>query len=112
MCSNFRVGQETVLKSMRKGYGRLDQSKEETQTSDKQKNATNVDIKRCIPRLIRYQPPEGNGRRISIDAPGARAVYHLLRFVPRLCGEVMDGIDTFTSDEIVELCKDGLGSRW
>jgi hypothetical protein len=112
MCAKFRVGQETVLKSMRKGFGRLGQSSDETQTSEKKNNGGAVEIKKCIPRLIRYQPPEKIGGRISLDVPGTRAVYHLLRFVPRLCGEVLDGIDTFTSEEIEELCKDGLGSRW
>ena len=112
MCAKFRIGQETVLKSMRKGFGHLGNSSDETKTSDKKINRGSVEIRNCVPRLIRYQPSEKIGGRISLDAPGTRAVYHLLRFVPRLCGEVLDGIDTFTPDEIVELCKDGLGSRW
>ena len=44
--------------------------------------------------------------RILLDVP---ALYLFLRFVPRLCGEVLDDIDALTTEEIESLCKDGLG---
>eukprot|EP00551_Chaetoceros_affinis_P005633 CAMPEP_0203676360 /NCGR_PEP_ID=MMETSP0090-20130426/24285_1 /ASSEMBLY_ACC=CAM_ASM_001088 /TAXON_ID=426623 /ORGANISM="Chaetoceros affinis, Strain CCMP159" /LENGTH=761 /DNA_ID=CAMNT_0050542883 /DNA_START=64 /DNA_END=2349 /DNA_ORIENTATION=+ len=93
MSAKFRIGQETILKSMRKGF-----------------NLSGVSD--CVPRLICYQDPENDGGRIGLDAAGARTIYHLLRFVPRLCTEILEGILTkFSAEQLISICNDGLGSR-
>lgn len=93
MSAKFRIGQETLLKSMRKGF-----------------NLT--EVSECVPRLICYKAPENYGGRIGLDAAGARTIYHLLRFVPRLCADILEGILTkFTAEQLVSICNDGLGSR-
>ncbi len=108
MAANFRIGQETLLKSIRKGFTSL---KNDDSTSDIDKSL--LEISDCVPLLIGYREAPDDGSRIGLDAIGARITYHLLRFVPRLCSDVIKGILTnFSTKELMSICNDGLGSRW
>lgn len=108
MAAKFRVGQETLLKCMRKGFNTL--NKKDNEIEKEEQNS--IEIVDCIPLLIRYQAPEKDGGRIFLDAAGARTIYHLLRFVPRLCPDILDGIiSRHKAEELVSICSDGLGSR-
>mmetsp|Transcript_41 Transcript_41/g.90 ORF Transcript_41/g.90 Transcript_41/m.90 type:complete len:725 (-) Transcript_41:175-2349(-) len=92
MASKFRIGQETLLKCMKKGF-----------------KALNMDG--TVSMLLDLKQPEKEGGRLILDATGARTVYQLLHFVPRLCNDVLSGILEYSADELENMCNDGLASR-
>jgi len=122
LAAKFRVGQEILLKSLRIGMGiAIGKGKEEENhdmidegggNRKKRHHTFSIPLKECIPPLIDLKAPEREGGRVTIDVAGARAVYHLLRFSPHLCDEVLDGIvKSMTQDDLELIIKDGLGSR-
>jgi hypothetical protein len=121
LAAKYRVGQESLLKAVRMGFGSLNESNaddtEKTETSEgkkkkQRKKASALEIKDCIPLLINLKSAEADGGRADIDAAGARAVYQMLHFSPRLCEDVLKGIlEGLSETEIEILAKDGLGSR-
>jgi hypothetical protein len=124
MSSKYRVNQESVLKSIRVGMGMIGRSEGEiaddtkasedgTKKKKERQKASSLSMQECAPKLLDVKPPEVDGGRVVLDATGARSLYHLLRFAPRLCGGVLDGIiESLTNEELVWIAKDGLGSRW
>lgn len=99
MSAKFRIGQETIIKCMRKGFGVV--------TSNER-----IEIEECIKKLINLQIPQDGKRFLELDATGARAVYQLLRFVPRLCGDTLSGIiSSYDASELETMCNDGLASK-
>ena len=131
LAAKYRVGQETLLKSIRLGFASFvnnkandvnnydgeDNEKEEGETVKKtkkkpRKKASAVSMQDCIVRLINLQCPSMDSERISLDAAGVRCVYHLLRLTPRLCEDTLEAIlESYAADELVRIAKDGLGSR-
>lgn len=120
MSAKFRIGQETLLKSIRKGYTYLYKNDEVIRSlsvvDDEQISSSPsslMEIADCIPLLIGYKEAQGDNGRIGLDAIGTRTTYHLLRFVPRLCSDVIKGILLhYSTKQIISICNDGLGSRW
>lgn len=117
LAAKFRVGQEGILKSVRLGFAAI-KTKEDKIRSDEgkkkkeRKKASAVEIKDCVKRLLGLRKPERDGDRVNLDAAGTRAIYHMLRFSPRLCEEVLKGcIDEQSPDDLILIIKDGLGSR-
>merc|ERR1712038_84175 len=97
---------------MRKGFSTLKGKNLEVKEKEELKKAVAVEVSECVPFLLCYQAPEKDGGRIGIDAAGTRIIYHLLRFVPRLCTEVLGGIiSKLTTEQLISICNDGLGSR-
>jgi Pumilio-family RNA binding repeat len=122
LAATYRVGQEAILKAIRLGFGSLVAfSKDEPNANDeengdkkkkKRKKASDVNIEDCIPHLVGARKPEQEGGRIPLDATGCRTVYHLLRFTPRLCQDILNGIVQGLEPDVLQLiAKDGLGSR-
>ena len=120
MSAKFRIGQETLLKSIRKGYTYLHKNDEGIRSlsvvDDEQILSSPyslMEIADCIPLLIGYKEAQGDKGRIGLDAIGTRTTYYLLRFVPRLCTDVIRGIlSHYSTKQIISICNDGLGSRW
>jgi len=98
MSANWRIGQESLLKAIPKGF-------ESSKLLE-----TPCSMKECIVPLLTLQAPQGEGLRLQMDVNGARVLFNLLRFVPRLCKDVLDGIIDLHSDLLVAVAKDGLGS--
>jgi hypothetical protein len=124
LASKFRVGQDGILKSIRLGFAAINKASIETSEQDRneedeakkkkkqRKKATSVEVKHCIKSVLGLRKPEKDGDRVILDAAGARTIYHMLRFTPRLCEEVLKGcIDEHSADELLLIAKDGLGSR-
>ena len=120
LAAKFRVGQKSILKAISLGFGAVDaeeaaensKAAEDGETKKKRKKDSALAIKDCIPKLINIKKPESDGGRAVLDVAGSRSVYHLLRFSPRLCDEVLSGItEGLTQDELQMIAKDGLGSR-
>jgi len=118
LAAKFRIQQESILKAIRIGSGlAINSAKEEiTEPEGKKKKqrqkAFSIPLQDCIPRLLNLKKPVRDGDRVTLCVEGTRAVYHLLRFAPGLCGDVLEGItETISPYELELLAKDGLGSR-
>jgi nucleolar protein 9 len=124
LASKFRVGQDGILKSIRLGFAAINKASIDTSEQDhteddeakkkkkQRKKATSVEVKYCIKSILGLRMPEKDGDRVILDAAGARTIYHMLRFTPRLCEEVLKGcIDEHSAEELLLIAKDGLGSR-
>lgn len=125
MAAKFCVCQDSVLKSIRVGMGLMGRSQDEacdesattedgTKKKKKQRQkASSLSMQSCVPKLLDVKPPEADGGRVALDVAGARTLYNLLRFAPRLCSDVLEGvIENLSVEELVWIAKDGLGSRW
>lgn len=120
LAAKYRVGQESLLKAVRLGFGAISESGdiiEKGESSDGKKKkqrqkASAWEIKDCVPSLIDLKMPQDEGGRALLDAAGARCVYHMLHFSPRLCEDVLKGIlEGLSMEDMEVLCRDGLGSR-
>ena len=121
LAAKYRIEQDGLLKAIRLGFlaCKGDNAGEaSTETSEggkkkkQRKKASSVEIKDCIPILIGLRRNSEDDQRITLDAAGCRSVHHMLRFSPRLCQDVLDGIlKELSSEDLVSLARDGLGSR-
>ena len=120
LAAKYRIGQETLLKSIRNGFGSLIHQTGEVEKSGaaeahkkkERKKTSAVEIMDCIPLLLDLRHSSGDTTRVPMDAAGARAVYHMLHFTPRLCQDILKGLlDKLTGEQIESLARDGLGSR-
>jgi nucleolar protein 9 len=100
MVSKFKVGQDLVLESIRKGFATL-QGEKIPATS----------LAAVISSLLGLQIPEKDGERLQLDVEGTRTVYHLLRLEPQHCKVVLKGVLALSQQDFELLAKDGLGSR-
>jgi hypothetical protein len=124
LAAKYRIEHDGLLKAIRLGFLALkDESSvtnvetvtdagEDGKKKKQRKKASSVEIKDCIPMLIGLKRNTENDERITLDAAGCRTVHHLLRFSPRLCQDVLDGIvQELSAEDLVSIAKDGLGSR-
>ena len=117
LSAKFRVGQESLLKAVRLGFASTNAATETKETSEgkkkkQRKKASTVEVKDCVLRLLDLRRPDKDGARIILDAAGARSLYHMLRFTPRLCEEILKGIiDELAAEDLLLITKDGLASR-
>eukprot|EP00536_Pseudo-nitzschia_multiseries_P015636 jgi/Psemu1/263098/estExt_Genewise1Plus.C_9250007 len=103
LASKYRIEQDGLLKATRLGFLALkgDSNDPETTTDNN-----------CIPILIGLKRNPDDDQRIALDAAGCRSVHHMLRFSPRLCQDVLDGIiEEMSVEDLVSIARDGLGSR-
>ena len=128
MAAKFRVGQETIQNSIRVGFSTntSDDVKElppkenqDTNEEDGKKRrkkrpiSSSISMEECIPKLLDIKPPEYDRGRVGLDVAGTRTIHHLLKFAPRLCGDVLNGIiNNLSQQELEWIINDGLGSRW
>ena len=126
LCSKWKVSQETLLNSICTGFSLqtdekdneyLDKESDENKSASKQrkrkKKLRSLPIDQCIRKLLQINIPNEYGGRVSLDVNGARTIFHMLHFMPRLCSGVLDTlINKLTIEEIMKLSMDGLGSRW
>ena len=97
MAAKYRVSQESIHKKLSESIGK----------------DSKISVSECIPKLVQFSAAEQERGRISLNANGCKIVLNLLRFVPRLCEPVLNGIlGAFTGNELTAMAKDSLGSRW
>jgi len=135
MCVKYDVGHDRLLHAIRSGFtamaGNNDESGNNKVTEDVADGSEGTDGKKmrhkkrkreeeeallsfqeCVPLLIGLKPPEKEGGRAVLDVAGARTIYHLLHFPPKLCRDTLDGITKgFSAVELEWIANDGLGSR-
>ncbi|KAL9183612.1 hypothetical protein ACHAXT_004468 [Thalassiosira profunda] len=119
--------QEQILSALLRGFASLakekggeDDTKSDDKLRKKRSKAKGLSVEECIPRLLGLEPGscEGGGKfaadgsRITLDAAGARALYHILHFKERLRMDWVKGIvNMYGSEDLVKIANDGLGSR-
>ncbi|KAI2511878.1 hypothetical protein MHU86_2610 [Fragilaria crotonensis] len=118
LAAKFQVHQEPLLKALSLGTGALmtldgdvPVLEQGANSSESRRQASPVPLKDCIHPLLNLKAPLKHGDRLTLGVEGTRAIYHLLRFEPKLCGGLLDGLTSMTPDELEMLAKDGLGSR-
>lgn len=124
LAAKYRIEQDGLLKAIRLGFLACKgdsnsaaaeapaESSEGGKKKKQRKKASSVEIKDCIPILIGLKRNSEDDQRITLDAAGCRSVHHMLRFSPRLCQDVLDGLlKEVSSEDLVSLARDGLGSR-
>jgi len=129
LCAKWKVGQEKLLKGIYSGFaimetktlkGEIEDSTEKEEDAEKskarkrKKKTQSLSVDQCVRKLLDLDASDlATGGRISLDTNGARAIYHMLHFVPRLCGDILETlVNQFSTDEIEKLAMDGVGSRW
>jgi hypothetical protein len=119
LAAKFQVHQEPLLEALSLGTGafmRVDGDiplqEQGVNATDSRRHASAVPLKACIRPLLNLKTPLKHGDRLTLGVEGTRAIYHLLRFEPKLCVGLLDGLTvSMTPDELEMLAKDGLGSR-
>ena len=119
LAAKFNVHQETLLEALSIGAGvsiTVDGNVPPLETGGKATHgshkASSVPLKDCVLPLLNLKAPLKHGDRLTLGVEGTRAIYHLLRFEPKLCVGILDGLTlSLSSDELEMLAKDGLGSR-
>jgi len=124
LASKYRVSQEAILKAIRLGFVALqegDSTKAQQESTGQEddvkakkkqrRKASTADLSSCIPLLLNAKASDEDGGRVFLDVSGARTVYCLLRFAPRLCEETIKGLLLYDAEMLELFAKDGLGSR-
>ena len=120
--------QEQILSALTRGFATItgaasandnttDEPKNDEKKRKKRSKTKGVAAAECIPLLLGLTPGsyggEGDNSRLTIDASGARTLYHILQFKERLRKDwVKSVLNIYTTDDLVKIANDGLGSRW
>jgi len=119
--------QEQILSALTRGFATINgaasandntthEPKSDEKKRKKRSKTKGVAAAECIPLLLGLTPGsygEGDNSRLTIDASGARTLYHILQFKERLRKDWVKGIlNIYTIDDLVKIANDGLGSRW
>ena len=136
MCAKYNVGQDGLLHAIRVGFTALAGNNNDESGSNKEtevgadtsegmdgkkmrhkkrkreEEEALLSFKECVPLLIGLKAPEKEGGRAMLDVAGARTIFHILHFPPKLCRDALDGITKgFSAQELEWIANDGLGSR-
>ena len=135
LSAKYRIEQDGILKAVRLGFLAINgdsnnnieinsnpeadnlnnndsgDSTAERGTKKKQrKKASAIELKDCVPLLIGLKRDQNE--RITLDVAGCRTIHYMLRFAPRLCEQVLEGIiEEISAEDLISIAKDGLGSR-
>lgn len=111
--SKYRVSQEGILEAIQLGFAALQGGDrhecvdQEESKSKKRKSS----LSSCIPQLLDARASEKDDGRVSLDVSGARTLYCMLRFVPKLCEDTIKGLLAYPPAMLELFAKDGMGSR-
>lgn len=126
MCANIGSAQdqEQILFALMRGFAFVtattpnvaDDIKDDEKKRKKRSRAKGLSAEECIPLLLGLSPGsnegEGDNSRLTIDAAGARTLFHILHFKERLRKDWVAGIvDIYEREDLVKIANDGLGSR-
>ncbi|KAL7537763.1 hypothetical protein ACHAXR_008042 [Thalassiosira sp. AJA248-18] len=117
--------QEQILSALMRGFASTttapeDDSADGKASEDKKRKkrskAKGLSVEECIPSLLGFSPGSYEGEsdfsRLTLDAAGARTLFHVLHFKERLRKDWVNGIvNVYGCDDLVKIANDGLGSR-
>ena len=111
--------QEQLLSALMRGFAATFQGEKsnakdvEENTRKRRSKAKGMSVEECIPRLLGLFSGSGVGEqnRLTLNAEGSRALYHILHFKERLRKDWVNGIaEIYGRDELSKIANDGLGS--
>ncbi len=117
--------QEQILFALMRGYASItvntlqasDENKDDEKKRKKRSRTKGLSPDACIPLLLGLYPGtfdvQGDNSRLTIDAAGARTLYHIFHLKERLRKDWVAGIlHIYEREDFVKIANDGLGSRW
>lgn len=116
--------QEQLIHALMRGYAStasMDSNDDKEGSKRKKRSkAKGLSVEGCIPLLLGLTPSKpddvqeySSADRLTIDAAGARALYHIFHFTQRLRSEWVNGfVKLYCQSDLVKIANDGLASRW
>jgi hypothetical protein len=113
MAANHNVGQVQVMQSLQDGLTAILRLDEATSAAAEGKGSSSSILEDCTARVLldMKRPDSTDTGRLGLNVEGTRALYHLLRFKPRLCKPIVNSIIALSPSDLELLARDGLGSR-
>ncbi|KAL7458024.1 hypothetical protein ACHAWC_009527 [Mediolabrus comicus] len=130
MCSNngSSQDQEQLIHALMRGFASANASTDNNievgkKDSDgkkhkKRSKSKGLSAKDCIPLLLGFTPsnneeePYSSGERLTLNAAGARTLFHIFQFTERLRTDWVSGfMKLYATNDLVKIANDGLGSR-
>jgi Pumilio-family RNA binding repeat len=115
MAATHNIGQVQVMQSLQEGLKAIQDASAagEGVNSSSSSSSSSSNLDECAARVLldMKRPDSTETGRLGLNVEGTRALYHLLRFKPRLCKPVVNSLVALSPSDLELLAKDGLGSR-
>ncbi len=125
MCSTSGSSQdqEQLIHALMRGFASISASsdnnavKKDSDGKKKRSKSKGLSAKDCIPMLLGLTPSNddesySSGERLTLNAAGARTMYHIFQFTERLRTDWVNGfLSLYGTSDLVAIANDGLGSR-
>lgn len=128
MCSNngSSQDQEQLIHALMRGFASVsaaDDGEAAKKGSDgkrqkKRSKSKGLSAKDCIPLLLGLTASSddneaySSGERLTLNAAGARTLFHIFQFTERLRSDWVNGfLNLYGTNDLVQIANDGLGSR-
>lgn len=125
MCSTSGSSQdqEQLIHALMRGFASISASadgnaaKKDSDGKKKRSKSKGLSAKGCIPMLLGLTPSSddesySSGERLTLNAAGARTMYHIFQFTERLRSDWVNGfLSLYGTSDLARIANDGLGSR-
>ncbi len=125
MCatSGSSQDQEQLIHALMRGFASISASgdsnaaKKDSDGKKKRSKSKGLSAKGCIPMLLGLTPSSddesySSGERLTLNAAGARTMYHIFQFTERLRSDWVNGfLSLYGTSDLARIANDGLGSR-
>eukprot|EP00986_Skeletonema_menzelii_P016431 scaffold14557_cov133-Skeletonema_menzelii.AAC.3 len=115
--------QEQLIHALMRGFASMsssgddDAAKKDSEGKKKRSKSKGLSAKGCIPLLLGLtvssdDEPYSSGERLTLNAAGARTMYHIFQFTERLRSDWVNGfLNLYGTNDLAKIANDGLGSR-
>ena len=115
--------QEQLIHALMRGFASISSSsddnaaKKDSEGKKKRSKSKGLSAKGCIPLLLGLtvssdDEPYSSGERLTLNAAGARTMYHIFQFTERLRSDWVNGfLNLYGTNDLAKIANDGLGSR-
>ncbi len=125
MCSTSGSSQdqEQLIHALMRGFASISASadgndaKKDSDGKKKRSKSKGLSAKGCIPLLLGLTPSSddesySSNERLTLNAAGARTMYHIFQFTQRLRSDWVNGfLSLYGTNDLARIANDGLGSR-
>eukprot|EP00985_Skeletonema_marinoi_P018149 scaffold10068_cov134-Skeletonema_marinoi.AAC.10 len=126
MCSSSGSSQdqEQLIHALMRGFASISASdddnavKKDSDGKKKRSKSKGLSAKGCIPLLLGLtasgddEEAYSSGERLTLNAAGARTLFHIFQFTERLRSDWVNGfLSLYGTNDLAKIANDGLGSR-
>eukprot|EP00984_Skeletonema_dohrnii_P036727 scaffold38031_cov144-Skeletonema_dohrnii-CCMP3373.AAC.4 len=126
MCSNSGSSQdqEQLIHALMRGFASIsagdddNAAKKDSDGKKKRSKSKGLSAKGCIPLLLGLtassddEEAYSSGERLTLNAAGARTLFHIFQFTERLRSDWVNGfLSLYGTNDLAKIANDGLGSR-